>query len=227
MEWLNSVLWDGSGSKTTPKRGEERKQSFFYPQSQSRQMSFIQLTEEIKFVHINKATEGLSEEKLQEYRDIFSFFDRDGGGTITTVELGQVMRTFGWTPTEGELQELISEIDQDGNGCISFNEFVWLMTREIHDADIEEEIREAFRVFDREGHGFITASDLTTVLQTLGDKLSTAETEELINEADIDGDGNVNYEEFVTMLFKRPHGTTSQEKAERRKRVSLMGDDLV
>ena len=89
---------------------------------------------------------------------------RDGGGTITTVELGQVMRTFGWSPSEGELQELIGEVDQDGNGCITFNEFVWLMTRwvfvssvlsdsdtdnntarEIHDGDIEEEIREAFR----------------------------------------------------------------------------------
>ena len=54
---------------------------------------------------------------------------RDGGGTITTVELGQVMRTFGWSPSEGELQELIGEVDQDGNGCITFNEFVWLMTR--------------------------------------------------------------------------------------------------
>ena len=54
---------------------------------------------------------------------------RDGGGTITTVELGQVMRTFGWTPTEGELRDLIGEVDQDGNGCITFNEFVWLMTR--------------------------------------------------------------------------------------------------
>ena len=41
---------------------------------------------------------------LQEYREIFSFFDRDGGGTITSVELGQVMRTFGWSPSEGDLQ---------------------------------------------------------------------------------------------------------------------------
>merc|ERR1712025_678246 len=73
---------------------------------------------------ILNATEGLSEEKLAEYREIFSFFDRDGGGTITSVELGQVMRTFGWNPTEGDLQEMIGEIDQDGNGCITFNEFV-------------------------------------------------------------------------------------------------------
>ncbi len=62
------------------------------------------------------------------------------------------------------LQEMINEIDQDGNGCISFNEFVYLMTKNVHeDGDIEEEIREAFRVFDREGHGFITVPDLCQV----------------------------------------------------------------
>ena len=45
----------------------------------------------------------LIDSKLKEYREVFSFFDRDGGGTITTVELGQVMRTFGWNPSEGDL----------------------------------------------------------------------------------------------------------------------------
>eukprot|EP00090_Calanus_glacialis_P008901 TRINITY_DN17216_c0_g1_i1.p1 TRINITY_DN17216_c0_g1~~TRINITY_DN17216_c0_g1_i1.p1 ORF type:complete len:176 (+),score=57.81 TRINITY_DN17216_c0_g1_i1:25-528(+) len=151
---------------------------------------------------IKAAAANLTNEKLVEYQEIFSFFDRDGGGSISSVELGQVMRTFGWNPTELELQEMINEIDQDGNGAISFNEFVWLMTREIHDNDIEEEIREAFRVFDRESYGFITVNDLTHVMQTLGEKLSAEETQELISEADLDGDGNVNYEEFVTMLFK-------------------------
>ena len=57
-------------------------------------------------------------------------------------------------------------------------------------------------MFDREGNGFITVPDLTEVLLKLGEKLSSEECEELINEADIDGDGTVNYEEFVTMLFK-------------------------
>ena len=54
-----------------------------------------------------------------------------------------------------------------------------LHSREIHDNDIEEEIREAFRVFDREGHGFIPVPDLTHVLQTLGEKLSSEETQVL------------------------------------------------
>merc|ERR1719347_212229 len=145
--------------------------------------------QQVRDQEIKEATEGLSQEKLQEYQEIFSFFDRDGGGSISTVELGQVMRTFGWNPTDMELQELINEIDQDGNGAISFNEFVWLMTREIHDPEIEEEIREAFRVFDRENYGFITVHDLTHVMQTLGEKLSPEETQELILEADLDGDG--------------------------------------
>merc|ERR1712012_93328 len=152
---------------------------------------------------IKAATENLSEEKLEEFKEIFSFFDRDGGGFISYLELGQVMRTFGWTPTESELQELICEIDQDGNGEISFNEFVWLMTRDLHDDEIEDEIREAFRCFDKDGHGFIPVTDLSRVLQNVGDKLTEDETEEFLTEADLDGDGNVNYEEFVTMIFKK------------------------
>ena len=77
------------------------------------------------------------------------------------------------TLTRFIFQEMIAEIDQDGNGCISFNEFLYLMTKNVHeDGDIEEEIREAFRVFDREGHGFITVPDLCQVLTTLGDKLT-------------------------------------------------------
>ena len=67
----------------------------------------------------------------------------------------------------------MGEIDQDGNGSITFNEFVRMMTKNVHDdGDFEEEIREAFRVFDKEGHGFIFSSDLSNVLTTMGDLLS-------------------------------------------------------
>ena len=51
-----------------------------------------------------QAIEELSVEKLTELRDIFSFFDRDGGGSIGAEEFAQVMRTFGWDPTEEELK---------------------------------------------------------------------------------------------------------------------------
>lgn len=167
-----------------------------------------------------KAIEELSAEKLTEYREIFSFFDRDGGGSIGAEEFQQVMRTFGWDPREDELKDMVSVIDQDGDGDINFNEFVWLMTREFHDSDIEEEIREAFRVFDKEGNGFISTAELAAVMMNIGEVLSQEETEELVAEADIDGDGNVNYEEFVAMIFREGcslFGKKDQDRESRNK----------
>ena len=61
----------------------------------------------------------LPEDKIQEFREVFSFFDRDGGGTITSVELGQVMRTFGWNPTEGELQVNVELLTLNSATCLS------------------------------------------------------------------------------------------------------------
>lgn len=62
------------------------------------------------------------------------------------------------------------------------------------DTDSEEELREAFRVFDKDGNGFISAAELRHVMTNLGEKLTDEEVDEMIREADIDGDGQVNYE---------------------------------
>ena len=89
-----------------------------------------------------------------------SLFVKDGDGTITTKELGTVMRSLGQNPTEAELQDMINEVDADGNGTIDFPEFLTMMARKMKDTDTEEEIREAFRVFDKDGNGFISAAEL-------------------------------------------------------------------
>uniref|UniRef100_A0A672J087 EF-hand domain-containing protein n=1 Tax=Salarias fasciatus TaxID=181472 RepID=A0A672J087_SALFA len=91
----------------------------------------------------------LTEEQIAEFKEAFSLFDKDGDGTITTKELGTVMRSLGQNPTEAELQDMINEVDADGNGTIDFPEFLTMMARKMKDTDSEEEIREAFRVFDK------------------------------------------------------------------------------
>ncbi|KAK7605593.1 hypothetical protein V9T40_007451 [Parthenolecanium corni] len=160
--------------------------------------AFPDFCSENKFVSSALADQ-LTEEQIAEFKEAFSLFDKDGDGTITTKELGTVMRSLGQNPTEAELQDMINEVDADGNGTIDFPEFLTMMARKMKDTDSEEEIREAFRVFDKDGNGFISAAELRHVMTNLGEKLTDEEVDEMIREADIDGDGQVNYEDFHTI----------------------------
>lgn len=105
----------------------------------------------------------LTEDQIAEFKEAFSLFDKDGDGTITTKELGTVMRSLGQNPTEAELQDMVNEVDADGNGTIDFPEFLTMMARKMKDTDSEEEIKEAFKVFDKDGNGFISAAELRHV----------------------------------------------------------------
>merc|ERR1711981_819665 len=147
-----------------------------------------------------KMADQLTEEQIAEFKEAFSLFDKDGDGTVTTKELGTVMRSLGQNPTEAELQDMINEVDADGNGTIDFPEFLSLMARKMKDTDTEEELIEAFKVFDRDGNGFISAAELRHVMTNLGEKLTDEEVDKMIREADVDGDGQINYEEFVKMM---------------------------
>lgn len=112
-------------------------------------------------------------------------------GQITTKELGTVMRSLGQNPSESELQDMINEVDADNNGTIDFPEFLTMMARKMKDTDSEEEIREAFKVFDRDNNGFISAAELRHVMTSIGEKLTDDEVDEMIREADQDGDGRI------------------------------------
>ena len=73
----------------------------------------------------------LTEEQIAEFKEAFSLFDKDGDGTITTKELGTVMRSLGQNPTEAELQDMINTFDDDGTGLIEFTEFLCLMATKV------------------------------------------------------------------------------------------------
>ena len=74
-----------------------------------------------------------------------------------------MMRSLGQNPTEAELQDMVNEVDVDGNGNIDFPEFLTMMARKMKDTDSEEENKEAFKVFDKDGNGFISAAELRHV----------------------------------------------------------------
>jgi len=142
----------------------------------------------------------MSEEQVAELKQAFNEFDVDGGGTINTTELGYAMRAMGMNPTEQELLDLINEYDTDGSGMIEFPEFCNMMSDKMNAVNDEDMIRMAFRVLDKYGTGTISSKSFKHLMTHIGDKLSEAEVEEMIAEADKDGDGTLNYEEFVKML---------------------------
>ncbi|KFP30459.1 Calmodulin, striated muscle [Colius striatus] len=145
--------------------------------------------------------EQLTERQIAEFKEAFSLFDRDGDGRISSAELGTAMRSLGRNPTEAELRDMVREAD--GSGSVDFGEFLALMARKMRASDSEEGIREAFRVFDKDGNGYISAAELRHVMTKLGEKLTDEEVDEMIKEADSNNDGQVNYEEFVRMMMEK------------------------
>ena len=117
-----------------------------------------QYNEEVEIKEENaRLVAGLTEMQKAEFAEAFSLFDEDGGGDISTDELANVMRSVGQSPTEIELQEIIKLVDEDNSGSIDFQEFLILMARKLKESDTEEELFEAFRIFDTESNGLIKA----------------------------------------------------------------------
>jgi calmodulin len=131
------------------------------------------------------------------------------------------MRSLGQNPSESELQDMINEVDADNNGTIDFPEFLTMMARKMKDTDSEEEIREAFKVFDRDNNGFISAAELRHVMTSIGEKLTDDEVDEMIREADQDGDGRI---DCKIWLVGCTTGTNVLIRPSRRQRVRPVDD---
>ena len=148
-------------------------------------------------------TDHLTEEQIAEFKEAFQIFDKDGDGLITTKELGTVMRSLGQNLSEEELKSMIEDVDKDKSGTIDFQEFLGLMAWKMKESGIEEELIEAFKVFDRDGNGLISAHELRFVMSTSGEQLTEEDIEEMIREADENGDGFIDYQEFVRMMMSQ------------------------
>jgi len=145
----------------------------------------------------------LTQDQLDELKSSFAIYDLDGDGRITMRELGSVMRALGHNPTEAKILTFINTVDTDQSGSIDFQEFCELMSTKMREMDTEADIIDAFRVFDVEGKGYITAYELRHVMTNLGEKLTDEEVNEMVSEADSDGDGVINYTDFVKIMTSK------------------------
>mmetsp|Transcript_46728 Transcript_46728/g.138033 ORF Transcript_46728/g.138033 Transcript_46728/m.138033 type:complete len:164 (-) Transcript_46728:32-523(-) len=144
----------------------------------------------------------LSDEDLQEFKEIFNLVDTDKGGSIGTEELSRLMDTLGIRTTTEELKLMVSEIDENGNGEIDFDEFVQVMCRKVNTDYSADEVRKAFKVFSGTAQdGCIRVKDLENALQTYGrEKLSLEEAKNLIAQIET-VDGCFRYDDYVNMMM--------------------------
>ena len=140
----------------------------------------------------------LTKEEIGQYLEAFSKFDLDGDGTISAKELGTVMKHFGQKLKKAQIQALLTEFDLDGNGRINFPEFLIMMSKLKNEEKVEEEMREIFKQFDTDGNGFISVDKVHEVVTKLDIQMKPTkeQVDDLIRQADVDGDGRVNYAEF-------------------------------
>jgi calmodulin len=145
--------------------------------------------------------EELPSDQIAEYREAFHIFDEDNDGHITPTELGAVMRALGQNPTTHDIDEWMRRMDISRTGLVSFEAFLQLMGRHMREANPQDEITDAFRVFDREGNGKITVAEFTHILKDLGDPLSAKAINEMIAEAQPSKTGEIDYVDFVRRML--------------------------
>uniref|UniRef100_A0A0C9QWJ3 TSA: Wollemia nobilis Ref_Wollemi_Transcript_4143_1211 transcribed RNA sequence n=1 Tax=Wollemia nobilis TaxID=56998 RepID=A0A0C9QWJ3_9CONI len=135
-----------------------------------------------------------------ELESVFNKFDANGDGKISSSELGDILRSLGNDTSEEELRLMMAEADSDGDGYVDLSEFVALNTNGVDSAALLRDLKDAFNMFDADSNGNISAEELHNVLRKLGESCTLAECHNMIGGIDVDGDGQVSFDEFFEMM---------------------------
>merc|ERR1712196_534904 len=146
-----------------------------------------------------KQTE-LDDKQKQEIKEAFDLFDTDGSGNIDIKELTVAMKALGCEPKPGEIEKMIGEVDDDGSGEIGYPEFLKMMTNKILNKDPKDDMLKAFRLFDDDQTGSVSIKNLIRVARETNQTLTDDELQEMLTDADKDGDGVLNEDEWLSMM---------------------------
>ncbi|XP_054613077.1 centrin-3 isoform X1 [Dunckerocampus dactyliophorus] len=151
-----------------------------------------------------KKRKELSEEQKHEIREAFELFDTDKDNEIDYHELKVAMRALGLEVKKVDVLQILKDYDREGNGKITFEDFNEVVTELILERDPKEEIMKAFRLFDDDESGKISLRNLRRVARELGENTSEEELRSMIDAFDADGDGEINQEEFLSIMSETP-----------------------
>lgn len=146
----------------------------------------------------------LQSDQIKQLKDIFIRFDMDQDGSLTQLELAALLRSLGLKPSGDKLHVLLANMDLNGNGSIEFDELVGAIFSDLNEEILinQDQLMQVFRLFDRDGNGYITAAELVGQMAKMGQRLTYRELSEMMHEADSNGDGVISFSEFANILGK-------------------------
>jgi len=142
----------------------------------------------------------VSREQRQEIKEAFDIFDSERTGRMDYHELKVAVRAMGFEIKKQEALELMSRYDREETGFINFDAFEEIMVQRYAAQDPMDEIRKAFELFDEDKRGKISFRNLKRIARDLGEKLTDDELRGMIDEFDNDQDGEINEEEFISIM---------------------------
>mmetsp|Transcript_30853 Transcript_30853/g.51053 ORF Transcript_30853/g.51053 Transcript_30853/m.51053 type:complete len:155 (+) Transcript_30853:16-480(+) len=142
----------------------------------------------------------------QQLKETFALFDKDRDGFISAEELTTVMRSIGHNANPSELRELMNNAHGSGtytsrDGKIDFELFCSLMDQKMKDVDSEAELKDAFRVLDELGKGYIGVKELRLICQNLGEELDEEQVYSMVCEGISNFDGKIYYDGFKKIMI--------------------------
>ncbi|KAH9507178.1 putative calcium-binding protein cml13 [Bulinus truncatus] len=135
--------------------------------------------------------------------EAFELFDSDGDGYLLVSEAASAIRALGHILTDADVKSLLAKsgVDPGRGGRIDINKF-----RQMHGSlppqNYTRQLEEAFKTVDKDGSGYVMATELKHLLTNMGDKLSNDDFTTLLEELDIDSNGRIQFKEFLPKFFR-------------------------
>ncbi|XP_068650481.1 probable calcium-binding protein CML13 [Aristolochia californica] len=143
----------------------------------------------------------LTDDQVASMKEAFTLFDTDGDGRIAASELGILMRSLGGNPTQAQLKQIVAQ--ENLTAPFDFPRFVELMKKHMKPEPFDRQLRDAFKVLDKDSSGYVSVDFLRHVMTSIGEKLDPAEFDEWIREIDVGSDGRIRYEDFIARMVAK------------------------
>ena len=151
-----------------------------------------------------KIRDYLTYEEIEEYQEAFNSFDQDNLGTISTSEVGSVIRSLGHVISDEEIDFMIREIDIDENKVLDFQEFIGLMSKILKEKDTERELIDAFSTLDTGNLGHITANRMLHLQDSKGKYVfSKQDINRILEVVDSKKEGIIDHRKFINAMIQK------------------------